>query len=541
MVQDDRSCWTVRDLALARLASDSERQFVQDPNGRCETYATFVGTAATLARALQANGIGRGDRVAIQCASGLPHLHAWLACGLIGATEVPINPLLRGEPLTHILATARPSLAVVDGDLLAAFLEAQKSVGAVKTLVVTGGAITAPSPPAVPKLIDYCDIVGAGPSPIPKATVWPSDIGSVMFTSGTTGPSKGAELPNAQLCLMARQAIDAIRLVPEDCFYCIHPLNHIAGKYMGVLAIFAVGGRLVLDLRFDATTWIASIRASGATASIAHGPMIEMIVAQPSGRQDRDHALRRLMCCPMPKHLWGDVEARFGLKAVEMWGMTEVGCPIWTEMDGPHVPGSCGRVLSQWCDLRILDPDTDEELPLGEVGEIAVRPRFPSTAMAGYLERPDETVKAWRNLWFHTGDAARIDSDGHVYFVGRLKERIRRRSENISAYDIEVAAMAYPSIREAAAVGVPSGFEGDDDIKLCLVSDPDTPLQPHDLIAFLARRLPPFMVPRYIETRVALPRTPTNKVRKRELSAEGVTPETWDRRAAQVRLRDMPV
>jgi len=388
------------------------------------------------------------------------------------------------------------------------------------------------------RAISYHDIISGGPSPVPDSDVAVSDIGSVMFTSGTTGPSKGVAMPNGQLCLLALQVIQAMRLGPDDVFYCVHPLNHIAGKYMGVFTTFATGGRLVLDARFEAANWTRRIGETGATVSIAHGPMIEMIFARPPDPGDRAHALRRLMSSPMPKHLWSDFEARFDLRAIEMWGMTETACPVWMSLDGPHVKNSCGRVLTQWGDLRIVDPDTDEELPFGQVGEIVVRPRYPFTFMQGYLGQPDETVKAWRNLWFHTGDAATMDADGNLFFIDRLKDRIRRRSENISAYDIEVAALAHPAVREAAAIGVPSGFEGDDDIKLWLVLEDGVALDLPELVGFMARRLAPFMVPRYVETTEALPRTPTNKVKKRELVAAGNTARTWDRQEAGVRLRD---
>lgn len=157
--------------------------------------------------------------------------------------------------------------------------------------------------------------------------------------------------------------------------------------------------------------------------------------------------------------------------------------------------------------------------------------------MSGYMGMPDETVAAWRNLWFHTGDAAWRDSDGNFYIVDRIKDRIRRRAENISSFDIESAALDFPSVREAAAVGVPSGMEGDDDIKLCVGTTEQ--LDPAALLAYLAGRLPHFMVPRYIEVLPNLPRTPTNKVRKRDLREAGISESTWDRRKAGLRLRDL--
>jgi len=159
--------------------------------------------------------------------------------------------------------------------------------------------------------------------------------------------------------------------------------------------------------------------------------------------------------------------------------------------------------------------------------------------MQGYLHMPEVTLAAWRNLWFHTGDLAYIADDGYVYFVDRVKERIRRRAENISSYEIEYAALASPGVVECAAVGVASEFDGDDDVLLCVVPSPGLTLDPEALIVDLARRLPHFMVPRYVRVLDQLPRTPNGKPQKVALRNEGVTPDTWDRRAAGVSLRQL--
>jgi crotonobetaine/carnitine-CoA ligase len=503
-----------------------------------ETYERFIGAAAKFANALCDIGIKTQDTVVIFCPSGLPHLHAWMGCALLGATEVPVNTLLRGEPLQHILQMAQPTVAVVSGELVPRLLEANAAVGCLRSVIVVGHLDHAANTiePGI-SVINYEQVLAAGSNKIPGAQVTPATIGSVMFTSGTTGPAKGVMMPNGQLCMTALQVMDAVRMRDTDIFYCAHPLNHIAGKYIGVLATFLAGGQIVLDDRFEATSWLGRIRDCGATISIAHGPMIEMIARLPPTPSDRDHRMRRLMCCPMPKHLAAGFQQRFDLQSIEMWGMTEIGCPSWTSLDRPYVPGSCGRPLRNYYDLRIVNPDTDEEMLPNFTGEIVVRPLYPSTIMQGYLGMYQETVHSWRNLWFHTGDAGYLDEDGNMFFVDRLKERIRRRAENISAYDIENAALSFPQIREAAAVGVPSEFEGDDDIKLCIVCE--GVIDPVDLLTFLAARLPPFMLPRYIERSDALPRTPTNKVKKRELSAAGVGATTWDRNRQSVRLRDL--
>jgi crotonobetaine/carnitine-CoA ligase len=530
--------WTVRSIAARRLAESPDRPFIQEIDGNVESYGTFIGRATALACFYLEQGIKAGDTVGVLCGNGIPALHGWMAANLIGAVDVTINANYRGDTLRHVLNVAKPALILVDADLLPQFIEIADKLPLPKDVVLIGNNtdVKLPEMPGV-AVHFYESIVAARPPLLPNATVKPSAAAAVMFTSGTTGPSKGVLMPNAHVCLLAHQSIINTRLTEDDIYYCAHPLNHIAGKFMGVLAAFAMGARVVLDRRFDAERWLTIVRDHGITLSLAHGPMIEMIYATPPTAVDQDHALHRLMCCPLPKSIGEAFEKRFGLRGIEMWGMTEMTCPCWTSYEGGRPEGSCGRPMLDFHDVRIVDPETDWELGEGEVGEIVVRPRHPWMMMLGYIGMPDETVAAWRNLWFHTGDAARRDSDGNFYIVDRIKDRIRRRAENISSFDIESAALDFPGVREAAAVGVPSGMEGDDDIKLCIGTTGQ--LDPAALLAHLAARLPHFMVPRYIETLPALPRTPTNKVRKRDLRDAAINTDTWDRQKVGIRLREL--
>jgi crotonobetaine/carnitine-CoA ligase len=541
MIGTDRSKWTVRDVALRQLESCGDRIFLQEIDGDSESYARFIRRAIAFAAFLRELHVQRGSTVAIFCRNGLPGLHAWLAVSLIGAIEVPINQNYRADILRHILTIAKPSVIVVDAELLSALSAVGGHLPFIRDIVVVAGGekhVSFDTDPSV-RIHNYSEIIADLTRELPDVGVGPADVASVMFTSGTTGPSKGVMMPNGQVCLLALQTIQATGMNADDVFYCAHPMNHIAGKHMGVFATFASGGRLVLDRRFEASQWLDRIRRYAITLSIAHGPMVEMIYQVAPSADDRNHAMRRLMCCPLPKQIADKFESRFALRGIEMWGMTEVGCPCWTSLDGPRVPESCGRGLSEWYEIAIVDPETDEALTPGTIGEIVVRPRFPWTTMQGYLGMPAETVEAWRNMWFHTGDSAYVDVDGNFFFVDRIKDRIRRRAENISSYDIEAAAKRYPGIRETAAIGVRSGYEGDDDIKLCVVLEPSVDITPLSLLRFLATCLPHSMVPRYIEFVDELPRTPTNKVKKRELRDSGISARTWDRQAAGVKLREL--
>ncbi len=526
---DERSLWSIPQLALRSLQAVPDNTFVEEVDGGSETYFDFIGRAASLAHDLSELGVKAGEVVAIILPNGIPALHAWLAIALTGATEMPLRHGLSGDLLYHPLTMGRCRTVIADHDGLLALRAGIEKLPWIENVILVGGADTLGRDGHSFRVHSYETIIALRCTS-PQLTSTSGDIASIMLTSGTSGPSKGVMIPHAQACLIARSCIAATRTGTQDVFYCVHPLNHIAGKFMIVLSALATGGKLILDAKFDAEHWLERVRRYGVTVSIAHGPMLEMLAATTETSSDRDHKLRRLMCSPMPKQLTASFEARFGVRRIEMWGMTETGCATWTDLDTPHPIGSAGKTLDGFYEIQIADPATDEPLPAGQVGEILVRSKHPFTMMQGYLAMSEETQSAWRNLWFHTGDAGYFDAEGNLYFVERLKDRIRSRSENISSYDIERAALSVDGIIEAAAVGVSSEFEGDDDIKLYLVSESTRP-DPEAILRVMAKQLPHFMIPRYVEFISELPRTPTSKVRKNVLRQNAFASAHWDRKA----------
>ncbi|QJR17613.1 AMP-binding protein [Pelagibacterium halotolerans] len=498
------------------------------------TYDDFMRQVASLASELSDLGMQPGQTIATHFPTGIPALIAWQAVSAIGCVEMPIHPDLSGEPLQHILATCPPAAIIGEWSLHRNI--AAVTVDPAPLMLFHGRPPNTPFPAAAR---DIEPVLQRAAKRLPEGKVSPSAAATVLFTSGTSGPAKGALLPHKQLHMVAQQVLEATGLNADDTYYCVHPLNHVAGKYMGVFAAMMAGAHVVLEERFDAAVWIERVHRHRITISMAHGPMLEMIHAQPASPLDAQHQMRRMMCCPLPLAIGAEFESRFDLAGIEMWGMTEIGNPLWTSVQAPRVPGSCGRLLAQWYDMQIADPQTDIPLPAGTVGEIQVRPRHPYTTMIEYTGRPDATAAAWRNQWFHTGDLAYQNASGDVFYLDRIGDRIRRRSENISSYEIEAAAMRSGMIAEAAAVGVPSGFQHDDEIKLFVVAGPHQEVDCTLLLTFLAGQLPHFMLPRYIETLSGLPRTPNKKVRKKELRDRPNGTGTWDRKAAGLRLRDL--
>jgi crotonobetaine/carnitine-CoA ligase len=272
------------------------------------------------------------------------------------------------------------------------------------------------------------------------------------------------------------------------------------------------------------------------------GVILPFVFAQPPTPRDATHHLRRILAAPTPYGILEEFKQRFGVQQfAEGFGQTEICMPIATplalKLDRPK--GAAGLLIEQFFDVRLVDSDTDEEVPTGEVGELIIRHKTPWTINVGYVGMPEKAAEAWRNLWFHTGDALRRDAQGWYYFVDRLKDALRRRGENISSAEVEAPIREHPAVADVAIVAVPADMEGgEDEVKACIVLNPDRSVTFAALMEWCEERLPAFAVPRYIEFMDSLPKTPTEKIRKGVLRAAGVTAETWDRVKAGYQSRD---
>jgi carnitine-CoA ligase len=364
------------------------------------------------------------------------------------------------------------------------------------------------------------------------------DTAAIMYTSGTTGPSKGVVVPYGVEGVFAQGVVEIARLTSDDVNYVVHPLFHANAQFMQILPSLLVGARISLWPGFSASRWLDQVRETGATITNTLGVMCNFIHGQPVREDDADNPLRVMITLPAPSDIAEDFERRFGVKCLEGYGMTEIGVVTYRRLEEPLRLGSAGRPL-EWFDVRVVDPETDEPMPAGEVGEIVVRPRTTGIMMKEYNNVPAKTVEAWRNLWFHTGDAGEMDEEGYLYFRDRVKDVIRRRGENISSFSIESVVNTHPSVEESAAIAVPAehGVGAEDEVKLCVVLKQGEELDPAELHEYCAQRMPYFAVPRYIEYVAEIPKTANEKVRKNVLREKGITPNTWDREAAGIRVR----
>jgi crotonobetaine/carnitine-CoA ligase len=517
---------------LARtLGGELEHAARRDPERvlvRCEGRELTVGQlerrSRAVAGALQARGVERGDRVALMMSNGPEFLEAWLGIVRLGAIEVPIHIAYRGPLLTHVLSESGSVLLLCDGDV-ADRLEGLE-LPDLRRVLVRGGAL----PRLARGIATEAWEAALANAPAPLLPVLSGeDPSSILYTSGTTGPSKGAVLTHSANLHLARSAIAFMGYGPSDVLYTAFPLFHVNAKFTSVFASLMTGARLVLEPRFSASRFWDTMRAEGVTAFNSMGSVISILLRQPPRASDREHDVRACYCSACPPALWEPFEHRFGVRVQEHYGMTEIGIALWNRGGRP---GACGTP-TPWFEVRLAD-ERDRPVAPGEPGELQVRPREPGIMLLDYWKRPDATREAFRNLWFHTGDRVRQDEDGYVWFVDRTKDCIRRRGENISSWELERVLDAFDAIDESAAYGVPSEL-GEDDVMIAVVARAGLELDVDALLAHCAEHLPSFAVPRYVRVCNQLPKTLTHRVQKFVLREAGITPDTHDRLARPAR------
>lgn len=500
--------WTINEILFSQ--PDHRGIAIEFIDGETWTIADLRTRALIAAGELQNHGIKAGDRVVIMADDPGNFCRYWLAISLLGATMVAINTGLQGQVLSHQLEISNAQLAVCDVQYLSILQHAS------------------PTLKVLPRNI-RCE-------PLKTSEIYtgkPSDLACIMFTSGTSGPSKGVEMPQAHCVLFAVGTIDNYRLQSTDCFYICLPLFHANGLFMQLLACLMSGCRAVIRGKFSASNWLADIRSCGATHTNTLGAVAAFITAQPPTDQDKSHHLKVIGAAPLTVAAEHSFRERFGVEhVVPLYGMTEVNIPLYGYLD-ESAPGTCGRTYDSYFEVTIRDPDTDATVADESIGEIMVRPKLPWGFMSGYAGMADKTIEAWRNFWFHTGDAGYRKTNGQFVFVDRIKDCIRRRGENISSYEVEQAFLAIDGIAEVAAFAVAATESegGEDEVMIAIQPVGDTSCrQLQEWCELAAKDLAVFATPRYVRAVDNLPKTPTGKIRKVVLRDEGITQDTIDMR-----------
>lgn len=510
---------------LERRTAEAPDRVALTMQGRHVSYADLAARANAYARGLRGLGIGRGDVVAMLCENCLPQVYVQFATARLGAVEVMLNTALRGSFLSHQLRDSGARVAIVERALLPNVLAVLDEVPALEALVLLDDAPWEEARPARAVAIHPLSVLEAQ-SEDALAGIEPgrwTEPCSIVYTSGTTGLSKGVQLSHNYLCLFAELESRIWYRAPDDVFYSTGPLFHLGGKGIGVLGAIYRGVRCVQEQRFSASAFWRRIREENATATLMLGSVAMLLW----GREPSpDEGIRTVVGIPIPARLHEAMAKRWNCTFESAYGLSECAPVVCTGPHAPMKPGSAGRIVSDFYDVRIFD-EHDCELPPGSVGEVAVRALRPYSMLDGYWRNPDATAKAMRNQWFHTGDLGRFDEDGYFYFVDRSKDYLRRRGENISSFEVESALGRHPAILDVAVVGTASEV-GEDEVKAYLTLRPGATVDFRELVAFCAEHMPYFAVPRYFQVLDDLPRTPSGKVTKGPLR-ERSNRDCWDR------------
>jgi carnitine-CoA ligase len=482
--------------------------------------------AARFAGALRGAGIKQGDRVAIICSNRIEFFEVVLGCTWLGAVAVPINVASRGPQLQHILSNCGARLLVME----AAFAEN------LALLEPTGLAIE-----MIWLIGEVADVrlgrVIANPmpgdgGPVAAAPAKPSDLGFILYTSGTTGPSKGVCCPQAQYFWWAVNTAMLLELRATDVLCTSLPLFHTNALNTFFQALLT-GACVRYERRFSASGFFASLAQCRATVTYLLGAMVPILLSRPASAEESAHTVRIALAPGVPAQFHDPFTRRTGIRLLDGWGSTETNFVLGATIEHQK-PGLMGPVFECF-EARVVD-DHNRSVADGTAGELIVRSDEPLAFAAEYFRAPDKSAEAWRDGWFHTGDRVVRQPDGYFRFVDRLKDAIRRRGENISSFEVEQVLLSHPAVANAAAFPVRSPL-AEDEVMAAVILHPGKQLTAPELIAFCEPRLPYFAVPRYLEFMTELPATESGKVQKYKLRERGVTDKTWDRNSGSPRPR----
>ncbi|MGD8840787.1 MAG: AMP-binding protein, partial [Gammaproteobacteria bacterium] len=409
--------------------------------GRGYSYREMDDLSGRLARGMQNAGIANGDTVLIMMPDTVDFILAWCALSKFGGIEVPVNVHNRGNPFAYLINDSLARTMIIDVGFLERLEAVKDELNLLERIVLydqhDSRAAFAESRLAERlgsrfEIRHFADLFAeqayTGPGPVYR------DLMAVMYTSGTTGPSKGVTTSHAHAFEYAYGIIEMLELEEDDIYCAPLPLFHIAGQFATIYASCIAGASAVISGPFSVERFWQNISNYRVTCTFLLGAMANFVYRQPVSADDADNPLERALVVPLIPEV-EDFKRRFGCLVSTTWGGTEMNCPTRSGFDLANNK-TCGRVAEDRYEVRIVD-EYDREVADGVPGEALVRPKVPWIMSNGYWQHPEWTEKAWRNLWHHTGDMLMRDADGNLYFVDRVKDAIRRRGENISSMEVE--------------------------------------------------------------------------------------------------------
>jgi crotonobetaine/carnitine-CoA ligase len=521
---------------LSRHAREKPDEVFLDFEGLCLSYAELELSSTKMANGLADIGVGKGDTVVVLLDNSEDMIRSLCAVNKAGGIWVPINTAYKGEFLRHQVADCDARLAICDAAHLENLLAIAPELSSLRRILVRDGEAGACAGVEIAPL----DSVREGPDVPPAVRVAPDDIACLLYTSGTTGPSKGCMISHSYLASIGRRRNVSVEPRRGEVTWSCLPLFHIASLGAVLIANILAGEPIAVAARFSVSGFWAEIERSQARSVVILASMLPLVAHAPDTPamhrcRGQVRVVTGVPLTAADRRIW---QERFGVQFMNSfaYGQTEANLVTLLPWGEPEPPMDSMGPPSQDFDVMVMGDD-DRPVPLGQAGELAVRPRHPGMIFSGYWRRPEETLKAMKDLWWRTGDFVRMDENGFLYFVDRKKDYLRSRGENISSFEVESAVMKHPGIAEVAFHAVAADSGGEDDIKATVVLRLEAQVTEQELFLWARDNLPYFAVPRFIEFRAELPKTPTGRVQKHELRAQGRTAATWDCLAAGLEIR----
>jgi crotonobetaine/carnitine-CoA ligase len=375
------------------------------------------------------------------------------------------------------------------------------------------------------KVVDFADLMTGPATAIDEAE--PADLAQILYTSGTTGRSKGNMFGHTAILNWGRQVAAGHGLTKDDVYLVVFPLYHAGAWLSCVVSTMWANGTVALGRSFSASRFLDHARGSGATV-VFMVSVAGFLLAQPQSEADRNHRVKKLVTAPPPPDPI-EFERRFGLRLVAGFGLTDYGASHSRGVAAPSDRVTSSGTLNPGWEAKCVD-DLGRATPPGTPGEILLRCNIPGGAASGYYKMPEETLESRRDLWFHTGDIGYIDKDEYLYFVDRKKDAIRRRGENISSIELELILGVDARVGASAFFPVRAEM-GEDDVAVAVVPRAGHELTEEEIVRYCEANMPRYAVPRYVRILASLPTTANGKVLKRNLRAETEAdlPQIWDR------------
>jgi carnitine-CoA ligase len=543
--KEDPTRWVLAEILRARAEATPDRDYLKFADGPWISYGQVNAQANRIANALIARGVHKGESVSVMLPNCAEFLPVWYGILKAGAVMSSINTAYKGDFLSWTINLVEARKLVISDlyldrlDLIKDELPLLEHV-----IVMRTGKQEGPDP-AKWKWEPLEELLtGSDAEPDGVEYSWTDDA-RIMFTSGTTGRSKGVIKQNAADYFSARGLLEVVSAtagksvedLSEDTFFSCLPLFHSNAQVLSGYPALVAGGRVAYVERFSSSQFWQQVINAEATIFNSIGAVSYFIYNIPASELDRAHKVHTVFAAPAPKDIYNEFQERFGVKFIEGYGLTETGMATYMDPTRPAVPGSMGKANPGY-EVTIVEPGTDRPLAPGTPGEIVVDMKIPNIVMRAYYGMPEKTAEDFRNLKLHTGDLGRMDEDGYFYFMDRVKDYIRRRGENVSSMEVERQAGDHPNIREVAAIGVKAGegASSEDEIMIVCIPEGEAP-DPAEYTHWMAERMPYFMVPRYIRFVDQLPKTPTERVQKVKLREQGITEDTFDREAAGITIK----